>query len=313
MDALTNYIDFCIDNNLHTKIKGETASHHILPRAKTLPFKEYEDLKMCPWNKTELSYYNHYYAHYLLTIAVDHIAILHSFSCMHTRDSKLGRITNLIDTDVFTELWKKRNKKISQRRLEMITVGGHIMSRASYANKNNITPKRRQQMSELMSGKKNMVHKDGVLEKIRQTKSTTFINDKNLDTISAEKAAETMKNPIVTDDGQQTTIYKQSAIKHSETLNKVIIDANGNETSLSQIYAKERSERMRKNSKKYILRNVFDDRVCQELIAPEIRNISPGLEKCNKDNYLGKSKFGQTMLTKKGKANLIGLFVEKLE
>jgi len=92
-----------------------------------------------------------------------------------------------------------------------------------------------------------------------------------------------------------------------------ILTLTGEETSLAQEYEKERSIRMRQEGKWYILRNVFDPQFEERLCAIEIRNLSPGLENCTKENYLGKSKYGQTILTKRGKANLIGLFVERLE
>jgi hypothetical protein len=86
IDALHTYIDFCLSNHLLHPISGRSSSHHILPRAKTLPFVKFANLKLNHWNKAELLYYDHYYAHYLLTCAVDHQAILHSFIAMHNRD-----------------------------------------------------------------------------------------------------------------------------------------------------------------------------------------------------------------------------------
>ena len=38
VDKLKEYIDFCYDNSIDERIIGKTAHHHILPRAKNLPF-----------------------------------------------------------------------------------------------------------------------------------------------------------------------------------------------------------------------------------------------------------------------------------
>lgn len=52
------------------------------------------------------------------------------------------------------------------------------------------------------------------LSKIRNTKAKTFIEGKNLDTISAERAAKTMKKEYVNEDGETTTIYKENGKKY---------------------------------------------------------------------------------------------------
>jgi hypothetical protein len=315
IDALHNYVDFCLNNSQTEKRRGQTATHHILPMARTLPFKAFADLRMHPWNSAELLYSDHYRAHYLLTLAVNHLAVMHSFVAMHSKDRTINRIveSDLIDADTYNDIFKNRNAMISSRRLEIIDVDGQFMTRASYSNKNTIkSPDRLSQMSSRMSGKNNIVHKAGVVDKIRTTKSSTVIDGKNLDTISAERAAATMKKPIITETGL-TTIYQQAASKQSQTLQKTFIGNNGEVTSLAKEYGKDRSKRMRQNSQWYYLKNTFDPFFCRKLQAPDVRLISPGLEKCTRDNYLGKSKFGRTILTKRGKADLIGLFVEKCE
>lgn len=45
----------------------------------------------------------------------------------------------------------------------------------------------------------------------------------------------------------------------------------------------------------------------------EARKISPALDRKTKDDYLGKSKYGTSILTKKDKKHLIGLYCEKIE
>jgi len=314
--CLVNYVDFCLTHHEPIKIPSATSSHHILPRANTLPFKQFEDLKINSWNLAELSYYNHYRAHYLLTLAVDHIAVVHSFVAMHNRDKKLGRLTHdqLIDQDTYVQIFQNRNQKISERRKELVCVNGETMTKAKLQNlTRSLSPAAAIKMSNIMKGESNIVNKPGVLDKIRYTKSTTVIEGKNLDQISSERAAQTMSKAIITESGEETTIYRIAAAKHSETLNKPFIDEWGNETTLAIEYGKQRSLRMQAKGKWYLVKNVFDPAMCQKLSAMEVRSISPGLDKCTKDNYLGKSKYGQNVLVKRGKSNLIGLYVEGCE
>lgn len=313
-DRLNAYVEFCLTNHRPVKIPSQTSSHHILPRAKTLPFRQFEDLNIHKWNLAELSYYDHYMAHYMLAQSLDHLAVLHSFVAMHNKDLKLGRVSRdeLIDAETYNQLFLDRNKKISSKRLELISINGETMTKAKWQNLTRTLSKEAEtKLSERMTGSNNIIHKPGVLDKVRETKSTTIIDGKSLDRISAERAAETMKKVITLDNGVETTTYKEAAKKHSDTLNKQFVDDTGNEITLAQKYGKERSIRMRQQGKWYVLLNVFDASVSQRLSAVEIRSISPGLEKCTKDNYLGKSKFGQNVLIKRGKANLIGLYVER--
>ena len=85
-DKLHKYIDFCIENNQENRIKGKTSHHHILPKADSLPFKEFSNLKKTPWNGTHLMYSDHYKAHYYLSEAIDDYGQLYVFTKMHDFD-----------------------------------------------------------------------------------------------------------------------------------------------------------------------------------------------------------------------------------
>lgn len=309
---LEEYVDFCLKNKRPEKILKKTTSHHILPIAKTLPFKEWSDLNIHSWNKSELLYSDHYKAHYLLMKAVDHIATYHAFSAMHKKDFSIGRIkeSDLILEQEFNEIWSKRNEMISERRLERIIVDGEEMTRAAYYNKSIVLSEdTRRKMSERVLGDNNPVKMDGVVGRIRLKKSTTFIDGKTLDTISAERAAETMNKEFVSTDGSITTIYRENGKKISKTL--LELEENGK----TKAYNKNKSihEKLRQKGKWYKVMNMFDETFEKVLPAVEVRKMSPGLENCSRDNYLGKSKFGSSILEKKGKAELIGLFVERIE
>jgi len=155
---------------------------------------------------------------------------------------------------------------------------------------------------------KNPIYNDGVVKKIRNKKTTTFINDKNMDIISAERAATTMNKEIIIG-GNATTIYKESAKKHSTTLqNKITFE--GREITLSEKYGIERSRERTQQGKKYKLLNIFDDSFEEILFANELRKISHNLQTKSKENYLGQSKFGVSRLKAQNKESLIGLYTE---
>lgn len=310
-EYLDKYIEFCITNDVGDKINGETTSHHILPMAKTLPFAEFSNLKVYTWNKAELYYADHYYAHYLLYMAINHFSTIFAFTSMHNKDFKLGRITenDLISKDEFTIIWKERNKKISENNLELVSYNTELITKASYIMKNRILSEETiSKLSDRMTGDNNIVHMDGVVDKIRDTKSSTIIDGKNLDTISAERAAETMKKEFINEKGETTTQYKENGKKLSAHL--LQIEENGK----TKAYNKNKlfHEKLRQKGKWYKVLNIFDSSYEQILCAVDVRKISPGLEKCVKDNYLGKSKFGTNYFFKRGKQELIGLYVERL-
>lgn len=309
---LEEYVDFCLEHRKPEKITKKTTSHHILPMAKTLPFKEWSDLNIHSWNKAELLYSDHYRAHYLLMKAVDHIATYHAFSAMHKKDFSIGRITesDLISDKEFNEIWTKRNEMVSKRRLEKIVVDGEEMTRATYYAKTRVLSEDAlRKMSERVSGDNNPTKMDGVVDKIRLTKLSTFIDDKNLDRVSAERVAETMKKEFISANGSVTTIYKENGKKISKTL--LELEENGK----TKAYNKNKviHQKLRQKGKWYKVMNVFDETFEKVLPAAEVRKLSPGLESCSRDNYFGKSKYGSTILKKRGKQELIGLFVERIE
>ena len=113
LEKLEHYIDFCIENNRQKRISGKLSYHHILPQATSLPFKSFANLKENSWNGTYLLYSDHYYAHWLLTEAIEDYSQLTAFCAMHNKDIKLGRIEekDLIPKEEFQK--KMEEKQIS--------------------------------------------------------------------------------------------------------------------------------------------------------------------------------------------------------
>lgn len=311
--ALSDYVDFCYSNSLNERTPRTTALHHILPRAKLLPFSEYSNLSNNPWNGVILTNYNHYYAHYLLVLAVDHISVAHSFCAMHKKDLVIGRLAEqeLISEDEFNRIYEERNRRWSERTQEIITIDGKDITRAAYFSKlrsESLSDQTRTKYSENMIGSKNIVYMEGVVDKIRETKIA-----KGLDQISADRAAKTMKTEFVNAEGQITTIYRENGKKVSATLTQEFMKENGEITTLAKERGKKKKSQTIRDGKWFKIKNVFDPKV--SLILPEamVRQISPALMFKTRDDYLGMSKFGQTHFTKLNKNYLIGLYAEKLE
>lgn len=311
IEFLHKYIEFCLDNNLPNKINGKSSSHHILPRAKTLPFNKYSNLKEYNWNKAELSYGNHYLAHFLLAKAISHVATTHAFVSMHKSDFNNKRISKdeLIPLDEFNKLYQERNQNISKYRLEKIDIDGIQMSRAKFFLSNVIiSDEIREKRSIAFSGNNNPTKSPEIVNKIRKTKENTFIGNKNMDKISAERAAITMHTEYVDENGDITTIYIENGKKISNAL--LAVESNGK----TKAYNRGQKTRLKniENGKWYYLKNVYHLDTCILISAADLRRISPGLDKCSKDKFLGMSKYGQTMLKSKNKEHLIGLYVEEL-
>ena len=314
-EKLKEYINFCLSNNTNKAIKLTTSYHHILPVSKQLPFEEFKVLSENLWNGSHLTYYNHYYAHYLLQQAINHPSILYAFTTMHHKDSKIRRIKEdeLIDSAIFNELMKARNQNIKEEKLSLVLHEGSLITRAKQIGLTRVLSEETLKgFSERMSGANNIVNQEGVVDKIRNTKSTTKIDGKNLDTISAERAAITMKQEFLDSEGKVTTQYKENGKKISEFYKEEVILSDGTITTKGELRGIEHRKKLQAKSQMYLIKNVFDQTYSQTLPAHEVRKISPGLESKTKEEYLGKSKFGQNHFTKTNREHLIGLYVEKL-
>lgn len=313
---LKEYIYYCLTKAVNNAIKLTTSYHHILPKSKQLPFEEFQLLSANIWNGVHLSYYDHYYAHFLLQQATNHPSILYAFTAMHHKDSKIGRIKEdeLIDSAIFNKLMRIRNQNISNNMNRLVDYKGELITNASKIGREKILSEiTKYKMHVRMAGKNNIVHKIGVVDKIRKTKATTKIDGKNLDTISAERAAFTMKQEFVNDKGEVTTQYKENGKKISEFLKTTVELPDGTITTNLAIRSKLHQNRLQAKSQRHILKNVFDDTYSIILPAYEIRKLSPGLLSKTKEKYLGKSKFGQTQFIRTNREHLIGLYVEELQ
>lgn len=163
-----------------------------------------------------------------------------------------------------------------------------------------------------MAGVNNIVNIPGVVDKIRQTKLNTIINGKNLDTISAERAADTMKKEFLDETGNITTIYKQNGKKISDYYKTQTTLPDGTITTLGSVKASKTIKLLRDKSKMYVLKNIFDDTYIKHIPAYELRKLCANLHLKTKENYLGMSLCGETILRKTNRTHLIGLYVEEL-
>ena len=270
---LKQYIDFCILNNEKEHTVYKTAFHHILPKAL---YPEYANLNENLWNGTYLSHYNHYYAHWLLTEAINNYSMLSAFCAMHNKDIKSGRINKeeLISEDNFQRKMEERNKEISVRVKKEWADGIKNQDKTIETKYKEII---------LSNGTKSTIHKE-----------------------SAKKAAATMS---IKKDGE-LSIREKASKKAKNTYHKEIILADGTKTTKSKEISKKMIERLDKKSKKFIVKNVFDkDYQSEIMLEKEVRKISALLSSKTKENYLGSKPNSNHILTKNGKSHLIGLYV----
>ena len=108
-ERLKEYITFCISKNIGEHIVFKTSHHHILPKKL---FKQYKDLKENTWNGTYLLHKDHYYAHWLMTEAINDYSQLFAFTGMHCKDFKKGKLEekDLIPDDEFQKKIEEKNK-----------------------------------------------------------------------------------------------------------------------------------------------------------------------------------------------------------
>lgn len=235
---------------------------------------------------------------------------------MHLKDLKLQKIKyeDLIPETTFNEIMNFRNQKISENKLELIEYQGNLITKGklySIKTQENLSDEQKLNRSVRFQGSNNIACNPETLYKIRNTKSTTLIDGKTLDTISAERAAETMNKEFVNTKGEITTQYKENGKKISDFYKTEVLLSDSSITTKGALRAEKHKQKLRDKSKKYILKNIFDEEFTQEVPAYELRLISPDLQSKTKDNYLGKSKFGQTYFKNANKEHLIGLYVEE--
>lgn len=134
---IIEYVDFCLEKSTAEKIKFKTSFHHILPKAKNLPFQEFENLNDFPWNGVHLLHKDHYFAHYLLFEAIDEYSVTKSFYGMHNKDIILGKINqdDLINMDEFQNVYVDHCIKNSER-LKTIEENGLSIAQNGALNRN---------------------------------------------------------------------------------------------------------------------------------------------------------------------------------
>lgn len=314
LEYIEKYVEFCLTNRVEHKIKGVTSTHHILPQSKLLPFTQFKSLLQHPWNKAELKHCHHYYAHYLLAKAINHISTLTAFCGMHNKDIVLERITDqdLIMEDDFQTLYQMRNEKIRQHRLSLVLFNGVLITRAKMIHLQTDWTNAKLVSSERLKIN-NPVHNPLVVDKIRNTKSSTIIDGKNMNTISAERAAQTMKQEFSNIDGSITTIYKETGKKISNTVTEQFVDGFGNTTSIAKRRAASRAARYYNNNPMMcVIKNVFNPSYEQLMTVNHARRtIAANICEKTEDDYFGKHNNAVRKLKNNGKEHFIGLYAEK--
>jgi len=342
---LEQYIDYCIKNNQRKRIKGKTSHHHILPQAESC-FPEYSNLKENPWNGTHLLYSDHYYAHWLLTEAIDDYGQLFAFCSMHNKDMKLGRIEekDLMSPEEFQKKMEERSEshrqwvkdnplKAIQASTKMVKTrleNGSYVSMGLYLSKLKKSDKWKEhdEPLRLIKFKETMSKKDenGLSKQELLTQKMLMTRKENNSyKTGATKGVNTKKNEI-SENG--LTILENSIIKYKKTMSKkdenglTIYDKNGKKSSLTKNKVQENgltnaqnagiklSETLRRKAQKYNVINIDGNIIMKEVIMSDIP--TQGLKNKTKEKYFGKTEISKKRAVKYGVEHLIGCYLEKI-
>jgi hypothetical protein len=323
MDRLNQYIKYCIDNNQNKKILNEdgyseTSYHHILPNAL---FQKYSVLKYNKWNGTHLEHFKHYYAHWILTEAIDDYGQLFAFCSMHKTDVKLGRIneSDLIPENEFQEkmeertkkylIWYKENEKMMREKqliwksnnTEIIEQGRlkHIETINSIDWLENIGNNMRQKQKETKSSKEwqENVWKPAMEKRLKLIGSKEWKESVGKEAIKKYKLW-TENNPDL-------------IIERSKKCAKTKLSKEWKESVGIKFKINTRKTKILSSKEKYGVFDVYKDDtlIFSNMSKSELRKISGPLYKATKEKPMGHSKSSRTKLTQLGKEEYIGYYV----
>jgi len=284
-EKLEQYIEYCIYNDQKHRIKGKTAYHHILPKSL---FGDYKNLKENPWNGTHLVYSDHYYAHWLLTEAIDDYDMLYAFVKMHKQDIGNGRIIkeDLIPADEFALIVEKQTKEhIILLTKEFIDKDGKVTSIAKEAGKKMTKTRNKEYLNE--DGEITTSYKEGHI-RMAKTRTTKVIDYK----------------------GDETSIQMNATKKAKNTILKEFIDKDGNITSIAKEAGKKCSLTKLKSGKFYDV--YYKDAIMYKCIPrKDVVAISDSLLKTSQNKPLGYTQRAKISMNYRKTMHLIGLYIKE--
>lgn len=110
---LNRYLKFIKAFSNQISIKGETEAHHICPKSLDL-FPEYKCFKINPWNKINLTYRQHFIAHYILSKIYPDSKQIYAFWAMCNKQSPNNTRNYKVNSKIFESTKKLVSEKISQ-------------------------------------------------------------------------------------------------------------------------------------------------------------------------------------------------------
>ena len=349
LDRLDDYISYCINNNQNEKILNEdglskTSYHHILPKAKDC-FPEYKNLGVNKWNGTHLLNYNHYYAHWILTEAIDNYSQLFAFCAMHNQGIKNGRIneSNLIPADEFQLKMVERNKKISEWRqlntdiVKAASAKAKITCNKIQENGKTIyqeqgervaqwykdNPKEhRKAIEKGLKTKSDLIWQETIGKMTKETLSKIRLNSEWKETVGKqayEKQKATRKkqkaNGKSLDQELGERVKKwhenpENVQKKSENIKKVLNSKEYKETKGKAQVLKYKEVMRKKSIKKYGSFDLYskDKLIKTGLSKGEVERISKALLTATKDKPVGSSNRSRAEIKKRNKEYLIGYY-----
>ena len=341
IEYLNEYIDFCLLYNNIDKIKRKTATHHILPKAKNLPFTKYKNLKENIWNSSELYHSDHLYAHWLLCKSINHVSILNSFISMYNKNAPNNNIDTIenINFEDFQNLIERAYNERTNFMNEKILYNGEYITRYNLSSQKRLKSmgaegilNRTEKMLE--TRKRNDSYRTGTekmlitrkennsYETVGPTISQALLKDVILEngeisTVAkecAKKMIKTRKTEFINKFGEVTSILAESAKKTQKSRSKPIVLENGEIVNNYILTNRENAKKRSEKFGRYDVYNILSEsKIHENLTLKEVKDISQHLPSKTKDNYLGKHQSVATNYIKNNKAHMIGLYVIKKE
>lgn len=116
---IINYFNYCLEHKTN-KTKYKTEMHHILPKS---IFPQYMNFDLYPWNKVNLTYSDHIYAHYLIAKAMpSHYQLFRACFLMCNRQPTFKNGKFHIDREIYQNIYEEYIKILSNKNKGRVTV-----------------------------------------------------------------------------------------------------------------------------------------------------------------------------------------------
>jgi len=296
--ALDKYISFIETKKLSGKIKYKTATHHILPKTKQLPFHIYKNLKKHKWNSAHLYHKDHLIAHKLLLDVIDSFSMRYAYMKMVEGYVKNGQKIDLNFYQKIKETVVKENTIVYKNYLDTLKDKGEYEDYIKATNS-----KRQKSLNKITENGKTV--RENALNARSVNVTRIDENGNSIAILGAKKGIKTQTTEFILN-GETTSIKKEALKKFSKTIQEQVF-YNGNYITKAQLRNIKATRTRRLNSQRYRLFDITG-KYFGVFYVGDINKLAPTLRKSSKNNALYMSDYLRNK--KLRDSNLKGLYVE---